>query len=116
MLILAAPLLLGACMGWHESITPMPAQVHALRSPVRVTRRDRFQVVLDSAVVRGDSIVGFRQGAVEQHVAIALQDVAQVEQRQVDPGRTLMAGAGGVLAAMGVYMLLVLEGLRSGSS
>ncbi|HET7233871.1 MAG TPA: hypothetical protein VFJ16_27920 [Longimicrobium sp.] len=113
-LIVGAPLILGACTTWYDTPTPMPSASNELRSPVRITRRDGFQIMLDAAEVHGDSVVGIEHAGQHRRRAVALADVARMEHQGVDPVNTALVGAGAALAAFGAFVLLVIAELGSG--
>ncbi|HET7233869.1 MAG TPA: hypothetical protein VFJ16_27910 [Longimicrobium sp.] len=105
------PLLLGGCTTWRAQLTPPPAVQRTLGGPVRVTRGDGRSLVLDSAAVRGDSIVGVGRDDL-RHVSIPLAQVTRVERKRVDPARTAATVgvvALAVAAAFGAYVYSVMN-------
>jgi hypothetical protein len=72
---------------------------------VRITRTDGTSATLRQAAVSGDSLVGYADGDPPQRTAIALRDVARVDERRVDADRTGLAVIGGIVG-LGVAALV----------
>jgi hypothetical protein len=102
-----------ACMAWHtESVTPQVALATHQPTTLRVTRTDGRQLVVQHAVLRGDTLEGVYQRAGESSltpVRIALTDVQQLATQSFSPGRTVGLGVGlaaMVVAGLGAYYLI----------
>jgi hypothetical protein len=97
-----------ACSAWHiQDVTPAARLATGHPGTVRVTRTDGSQIILDSAVVRSDTLLGFVSAHVQPSVAIPLANVQQVETLGFSAGRTfgLFAGFGvAVLAAIAIIL------------
>lgn len=107
-----------ACMAWHtESVTPQ--QVLATHRPttVRITRTDGRQLVIQHAVLRGDTLEGTYQRAGENSltpVRIALTDVQQLATQSFSPGRTVGLGVGLAAVVVGAFGAAYLIGCSNG--
>ena len=109
-LALALPLIgaLGACSTWSRR--PAPTQPHKqfVTGPVRVTRTDGSQVVLERVTIGADSVIGRAQARPHARVAIPASEVRGVEGRRLDPLRTSAAGAltlGAVVAVWSAFLV-----------
>lgn len=104
-------LYLTACTSWHVG-TPTPAQFIEREHPaqVRVTRADGSTVLLDSPVVRGDSLVGQLAGTPTvadsaRGAGLPLGDVASVAIREPSAGKTILLTAGIVVGVFGILTI-----------
>ncbi|HET9799799.1 MAG TPA: hypothetical protein VFP90_17505, partial [Gemmatimonadaceae bacterium] len=70
--------------------------------------RDSSTIVLSAVHVREDSVVGF-VGAERVRRAIARDDVARIETRQVSAGRTTLGVIGGVAVVFLVLSAIALN-------
>jgi len=107
-----------ACHEWRtEELTPQA--VITSRQPVtlRVTRIDGSQVVLERAVLQGDTLLGDTLPYIRpdtstlRDVRIPLSDVRQVATRSFSADRTVGLGLGiaaGLAAAWGVFLAIFL--------
>jgi hypothetical protein len=102
-----------ACMAWHtESVTPQAVLATHQPTTLRITRTDGRQLVVQHAVLRGDTLEGAYQRAGESSltpVSIALTDVQQVATHSFSAGRTVGLGVGlaaAVVGAVGAYWLI----------
>jgi hypothetical protein len=98
---------LGACTMWAEVARPMPADHREFTIPVQLTRYDGYSVVLEHAVIAGDSIIGDRQGTVSHRMAVPLSDVQTMRRQEVDPAKSLGLLALSAAAAFGGYVYLL---------
>jgi hypothetical protein len=72
----------------------------------RIYSRNAARVVLSDAVVRPDSVFGFRDGS---RVAFPRADVTRIEERHFSPARTVLGvavGAGGAMVAWTLFLVL----------
>lgn len=86
-----APVALALCAGcatWASQPIPAPGGERMVGS-VRVSAGGELPVVLDSAYVRGDSMVGVAREARRRRVAISLARVYRVEKVSTDAHATL---------------------------
>jgi len=90
---------LPACTGWHVG-GPTPTEFVERERPgqVRVTRIDGSTIVLANPTIRGDSLLGTRNG---EDIRLPLSDVSSVAVSRVSIGRTLL------LIPAGLVILLV---------
>jgi len=88
---------LPACHKWSEVRTTVDATT-ALPNPARLTLNNGDRITLEDATISGDSVVGIRERRSEispiRRVAIALGDVAGVEERSVKIGESVGTGVG----------------------
>lgn len=75
------------CRSWGREPTPEPSPAHQLPRPVRVTLTDERVLVLDEAMVYGDSIVGY-ESPDTLPTTVALADVRTMQARKKDYPRT----------------------------
>jgi hypothetical protein len=101
------------CMTWGRQPTPEPSSSRRLPDPVRVTRNDQSVLILDDAVVSGDSLVGYA-GRQRVRVAVALADVQTVQARQTNFLATVGVTTAVTLAVIGVAVVAVLASLGGG--
>lgn len=96
-------LLLVACTSVR---TVQPSELSASHAPSRVwvTRADSTTLVLDSARVVGDSVVGVANGIVQR---VALSDAGTLKAREPSAARTaaLALGLAGAYAGLMVYVM-----------
>ncbi len=90
---LSMALALSACTSWHVETDPLPAPLDGRTvSQVRVlTKNGQFIVVYD-ARLSGDSIIGSqrpRSSGSSRRIAIAVDDVAQLERSEFDLWKTI---------------------------
>ena len=78
------------CSTWRATSVPAATAPSAAPRPVRFVRAGVDTVILERAVVLGDSLVGW-QG--RRRVATPLTDVQQLETARVDVRRTLKGAA-----------------------
>lgn len=97
-LLVLATFLVAGCSSWHSRSAPSPADSLGFGHPVRVVRTDGSAIVLDPALVRGDSIVGTSGST---RVAIALRDVQRVDERRTSVLRT------GALVVLGAFVAVI---------
>jgi len=97
---------LPACTSWRTQ-QAAPQDVIAAQHPqaIRVTRTDGSQVEITSPRIEADTLIGHRAGvaprdSAEARVAIPLSEVAQIEVRQNDAGKTIALAAGVGLAVL----------------
>lgn len=105
---LGCALLLNGCITWREQGRPQPTVQRTLDGPVRITRGTGDSILLDPAQVIGDSIFGVSK-ADGSRVAIALADVARVEQQRENVIATLAIGAVIAAGAFVAYTIRVLN-------
>lgn len=106
--------LLAACATWVPRSGPDAAtRAHARATPqhpVRLTLRNGQVLTVTALVVSGDSLLGIQGDARQPHarVAVPLGDVQTIEQRDVDPGRTigLVVAITGIGAALWLALVL----------
>jgi hypothetical protein len=101
------------CMTWGRQPTPEPSSSRRLPDPLRLTRKDQSMVMLEDAVVSGDSIVGYAGGA-RVRVAVALADVQTVQARSTNFFATVGMTTAITLAVIGVAVAAVLASLSTG--
>ena len=79
------------CHSWATVPTPRPSQPFPVSpASVHVVRRSGPPITLDSAVVQGDSLVGFVRGQPHTSpVAIALSDLSVVQVQKLSMPRTV---------------------------
>ncbi len=95
------------CMSWGTQPTPEPSSSRKLPDPVRVTRRDQSVMLLQDAVVSGDSIVGYA-GREKVRTAVALADVQTVQGQKTDFFATVGLTTVITLAAAGIAVIILL--------
>jgi hypothetical protein len=83
---------------------------------VRVRLADGSDLALADVRVIGDSLVGRANASRRRRLAVAVADVRGMDRRQLDPGRTVLATAAGVLGVMLVNWLRVTNAQLSGLS
>lgn len=88
LLPMAALALCAGCATWASQPIPAPGEERLLGS-VRVTALSALPVVLDSAYVRGDSLIGIAREAQRRRVAVPLADVRDVARVSTDVPSTL---------------------------
>jgi hypothetical protein len=102
---LVALSLAAACHSWQTGdISSGVAPVVHGQQTVRVTRRDQSVELLEVPHVEGDSLTGFGRTSARR-VAIALPDVARVEQWRRDNGRTTLVVIGSIAAFAGLNLV-----------
>jgi hypothetical protein len=94
--------LCAGCATWASQPVPAPGGERLVGS-VRVTSTGMAPVVLDSAVVRGDSLVGIARGVERRRVAIPLAGVRDVAKAGTDVPATL-AVIGVILGFAGYFV------------
>jgi hypothetical protein len=107
--------MLAGCHAWRPmTATPQTAEAAPI-ARVRVVKRDGSALVLSSVRVREDSVVGFagREGA---RRAIARDDVARMETRQVSASRTTLGVLGGAAVLFLVLYAIALNSVLTGWS
>ena len=107
-----------ACHEWRtEDVAPKMVLPTRQPATVRVTRIDGSQLLLEHAVLQGDTLSGDTlsgvgpRGSELRHVTIPLTDVRQIATRVPSAGRTLGLGLGvaaGLAAAYGVFLAIFL--------
>ena len=112
-----------ACHEWRtEDVAPKIVLSTRQPANVRVTRIDGSQLLLEHAVLQGDTLSGDTlsgdtlsgvgpRGSELRHVTIPLTDVRQIATRVPSAGRTLGLGLGvaaGLAAAYGVFLAISL--------
>ena len=98
-LLLSFLLVAQGCTSWKQRpLTAGVTPAFSTERPVRITRSDRSEIVLEHPRIEGDSLIG-DVGNPPQRVAVALRDVQRIEDRSVSLARTggLVVGAGAVL-------------------
>lgn len=94
------------CAGWQVQ-DAAPASVIAARMPpkIRLTLKSGARLVLDSPMVRNDSVVGFMHwpGVPAQVRGVAVPDIASIETMETNAFQT-----GAVAAGVGLSILLVI--------
>lgn len=98
-LLLSCLLVVQGCTTWKQRpLTAGVAPAISTERPVRITRSDRSEMVLEHPRLEGDSLIG-DVGNPPQRVAVALRDVQRIDERSVSLARTggLVVGAGAVL-------------------
>ena len=94
-----------ACHSWQaRDISSGVAPVVQGQQSVRVTRRDQSREIVEVPHVEGDSLTGFGRTSARR-VAVALPDVAGVEQWRRDAGRTTLTVVGSVAAFVGLNLV-----------
>jgi hypothetical protein len=131
--LLAGALLIlhvAGCYSWRDPQAPRPVEYLAERHPkharltVMPAREPGFEVPPATRVelldpwVTADSVGGLQvryttwnyqqQARAGEALAIARTDISRVEVRALDPGRTVLAGVVGAMAAFGVAALIAL--------
>jgi hypothetical protein len=90
---------LSGCI-WHgEQPIPEPSSSRRLPNALRVTLTDQSVVLLEDAVVSGDSLVGY-VGREQARTAVALADVQSVKDRYTNYVATVFVTTVTALAAM----------------
>jgi hypothetical protein len=95
------------CISWGNQPTPEPSSSRKLPDPVRVTRRDQSVLMLQDAVVSGDSIVGYA-GREKVRTAVALADVQTVQGQKTNFFATVGLTTAVTLAVVGIAVVIVL--------
>ena len=106
---------LSGCVSWKRTPQPQPAieQLRTRPQAARVHTKDGTVITFRVPVLQRDSIIeGDRQFGSGRPVAIA--DVAQVETRQLRPGRILLVGVGGFVLSIALLLVLVPWGIGFG--
>ena len=105
------------CTSWHpEPVTPRAFFTDKEPLRVRVTLADGRRVELDSARLRGDSVVGTSS---REPVQIALTDIREVATSRSSTSRSVALGIGigaGVLVIVSAIALASWDGPYSGCS
>jgi hypothetical protein len=86
------------CTTWGQRPMPEASSSASLPSPVRVTHNDQSVLVMEDAVVSGDSIVGYA-GRDHVRTAVAVADVRSMQARKTDFMATVGLTAAVTLAA-----------------
>ena len=106
--LIVLPLLLGACHTWSTvPLSPDAAGPLPRHSTVVLIGGERVQVE-DGRTTR-DSLIGDRPNGTR--FAVARDSVAFVEARKVSTGRTIAAGAGGLLLVFSVLAIAAMVAL-----
>lgn len=92
-------LVLSSCMVWHSKRSPETYLADHVPGKTRITLTDGQVHLLESVRVKGDSLIGFETDAEwnGRRIAVSLDQVLNLEVREVDAGRTLLY-AGGMVA------------------
>jgi hypothetical protein len=109
-LLVLLPLVLSVsgCFSWGTQPTPEPSSSRKLPDPVRLTRRDQSVLMLQDAMVSGDSIVGYA-GRDKVRVAVALADVQTVQGQKTNFFATVGLTTAVTLAVVGLAVIYVLS-------
>ena len=101
--IVVTCLVLSSCMVWHSKRSPETYLADHVPGKTRVTLADGQVHLLESVRVKGDSLIGFETDADwnGRRIAAPLDQVLNLEVREVDAARTLLY-AGGIV----VYLAL----------
>jgi len=99
--LLPLVLAVSGCAAWGRQPTPEPSSSRRLPDLLRVTRNDESIVVVEDAVVSGDSIVGYA-GRDHARTAVALADVRTMQARRTDFMATVGLTAAATLAAAAI--------------
>jgi hypothetical protein len=86
------------CVAWRQQPAPEPSSSRRLPDPLRVTRNDQSVVVMEDAVVSGDSLVGYA-GRDHARTSVALAEVRTMQGRKTDVMATVGLAAAAALAA-----------------
>jgi hypothetical protein len=112
----ALTLLVGAACHTWRAAPPVPDTAStASLARARIVKRDSSTIELSEVQVRADSVVGF-VGAERARRAIAREDVARIETRQVSSGRTTLGVIGGVALLLLVLSAIALNSVLTGWS
>ena len=108
-LLLGASVLLSGCTTMRNVAVPAPGQPHetlAVKVGDKVDLRTKSseRYTFKVTAIESDSLVGI-DPAVGHEVRVKFEDIASVQVKRVDPARTALAGAGGILIAAGVLAL-----------
>jgi hypothetical protein len=104
-MLVALSLPVAACHSWQAGdISSGVAPAVAGEQTVRVTRRDESREIIDAPRVESDSLTGYGRAA-KRRVALALPDVARIERRRRDAGRTTLTVLGSVAAFVGLNLV-----------
>lgn len=87
--VFSALALCAGCATWQPRPFPGPGAGTQFLGTVRVTTDDAPRVVLDSAVVAGDTLSGIAREAVRRRVAVPLARVRVVERVEPNLGQTV---------------------------
>ncbi|HEX8246099.1 MAG TPA: hypothetical protein VF541_21465 [Longimicrobium sp.] len=101
--LLSALVLCAGCATWEPHPLPGPGAGPQLIGTVRVTTDDAPRLVIDSAVVTGDSLTGIAREVQRRRVAVPLARVRQVERVEPNVGQTVT----GLAITLAVAALLV---------
>jgi hypothetical protein len=106
---------LSACQTWNGRRFPGGPSPQALPSPVRVTLTDGSVLVMWSAEVRADSVIGMVGATVEgrQRVAVAIPRVRRVEGRGVNFPATVALTAAITFAFLVTVLIATLAALNT---
>lgn len=106
---------LPGCHAWQPRPLDAPALRQGTGRPLRVVRRDGSSLVLAGATIAGDSVAGWippADGEPSARVAIALADVARVEEEVVSARRTAAVAVGSAVGlAAQLLVVIVLLGI-----
>ncbi len=97
--IVVTCLALSGCMAWHSKRSPETYLADHVPEKIRVTLADGQIHLLELVRVKGDSLIGFETDADwnGRRIAVPLDQVLNLEVREVDATRTLLY-AGGMVA------------------
>lgn len=102
--IAMAALSLSGCSSWRPLTTPVPEHVASQpQRRLRLTLTNGERVEVDVPRVLLDSVVGVTPDRERARMAIALENIAEAEQRQSDGEKTMvafLAGVGAVAALL----------------
>ncbi len=112
-LIVPALLLLPGCMVWTRPAPVATVLNQANDRPLQVTRTDHSVIVIRSASVQGDSLIGIAADGSNARVGVPIAEIKGVSTRDVSTGRTLALTGGVVLGALGVLFIAVIIALST---
>lgn len=101
LLLVTGCLALSGCMAWHSKRSPETYLADHVPEKIRVTLPDGQIHLLELVRVKGDSLIGFETDADwnGRRIAVPLNQVLNLEVREMDAARTLLY-AGGMVALL----------------
>lgn len=101
----------GGCYSWHALPSTLPPPSDIVHQPVRVTLRSGQVRSLDDASVTGDSLIWWEERAFkltrQRAGSLPVSEIAKLEVRRLDVGKSIAAGAGGAVVGTAVVVGLL---------
>jgi hypothetical protein len=100
-------LALSACHTWTHVRTPEEAVARAPTGTLQVTKTDSSVVLIQSATIRQDTLIGTSPDREHRRIAIPMDEVSSVATKELSTWRTAGAGYLAVVAALGVALAIL---------